>query len=173
MTTTSGLVTNAPHRLHVAHQLHVAPLSTRTCHHHTLAHAAPPGPLRGARHVVAATDYAPAANDEGVLLKPLKEELAPVEVLNVFNYARNLRERYNMGPVIGAGSFGVVRECTEITTGRRYACKTIPKTPKKGRCTPRYLLKLQSEVDAMVQLGTSLDAVYLKVPWSVFVCLWQ
>lgn len=112
--------------------------------------------------MVAATDYAPAANDEGVLLKPLKEELAPVEVLNVFNYARNLRERYSMGPVIGAGSFGVVRECTEVATGRRYACKTIPKTPKKGRCTPRYLLKLQSEVDAMVQLGTSLDAVYLK-----------
>ena len=144
------------------HQPHVAaPTSIQTCHaHHTLPHAAPLG--RGARHVVAATDYAPAANDEGVLLKPLKEELAPVEVLNVFNYARNLRERYSMGPVIGAGSFGVVRECTEVATGRRYACKTIPKTPKKGRCTPRYLLKLQSEVDAMVQLGTSLDAVYLK-----------
>ncbi len=142
-----------------------------------LQYTAPPSihhpPHRGSHQQLAATDYAPAANDEGVLLKPLKEELAPVEVQNVFNYARNLRERYNIGPVIGAGSFGVVRECTEIVTGRKYACKTIPKAPKKGKCTPRYLLKLQSEVDAMVQLGTSLDAVYLKVCFvGVCICVY-
>lgn len=47
--------------------------------------------------------------------------------------------------------------------GTHYACKTIPKIPKRGKGTPRYLLKLQTEVDAMVQLGPSLDAVYLKV----------
>ncbi len=35
--------------------------------------------------------------------------------------------------------------------------------PKRGGSTPRYLLKLQTEVDAMQQLGPSLDAVYLKV----------
>ena len=39
----------------------------------------------------------------------------------------------------------------------------VPKIPKRGKGTPRYLLKLQTEVDAMVQLGPSLDAVYLKV----------
>ncbi len=47
--------------------------------------------------------------------------------------------------------------------GTHFACKTIPKIPKRGKGTPRYLLKLQTEVDAMVQLGPSLDAVYLKV----------
>lgn len=36
--------------------------------------------------------------------------------------------------------------------------------PKRAGSTPRYLLKLQTEVDAMQQLGPSLDAVYLKVP---------
>ena len=45
----------------------------------------------------------------------------------------------------------------------RYACKTIPKIPKRGQSTPRYLLKLQTEVDAMQQLGPSFDAVSLKV----------
>ncbi len=35
--------------------------------------------------------------------------------------------------------------------------------PKRAGSTPRYLLKLQTEVDAMQQLGPSLDAVYLKV----------
>lgn len=109
-----------------------------------------------------ATDYAPAYSDEGVLLKPLKEELAPVQVQFVFNFPRDLSEKYTLGNVLGAGSFGVVREALEIATGKKYACKTIPKNPKRGKCTPRYLLKLQSEVDAMVQLGTSLDAVFLK-----------
>ena len=35
--------------------------------------------------------------------------------------------------------------------------------PKRAGSTPRYLLKLQTEVDGMQQLGPSLDAVYLKV----------
>ena len=65
--------------------------------------------------------------------------------------------------MLGAGSFGVVREAIELTTGRKFACKTIPKVPKRGKPTPRYLLKLQQEVDAMQQIGASFDAVYLKV----------
>ena len=71
--------------------------------------------------------------------------------------------RYKLGKVLGAGSFGVVREATEKLTKRRFACKTIPKAPKRGACTPRYLLKLQTEVDVMQQLGASLDSVHLKV----------
>ena len=74
--------------------------------------------------------------------------------------------RYELGKVLGAGSFGIVREAIGKRTGIHYACKTIPKVPKRGKGTPRYLLKLQTEVDAMVQLGPSLDAVYLKVSAS-------
>ncbi len=48
--------------------------------------------------------------------------------------------RYNVGKVLGAGSFGVVREVVEKGTGRRFACKTIPKIPKRGVCTPRWAL---------------------------------
>lgn len=74
--------------------------------------------------------------------------------------------RYELGKVLGAGSFGIVREAVGKRTGTHYACKTIPKIPKRGKGTPRYLLKLQTEVDAMQQLGPSLDAVYLKVSWK-------
>lgn len=65
--------------------------------------------------------------------------------------------------MLGAGSFGIVRVAVDRETGRRYACKTVPKIPKQGKPTPRYLLKLQQEVDAMQQLGGSFDAVYLRV----------
>jgi calcium-dependent protein kinase len=71
--------------------------------------------------------------------------------------------RYMVGKVIGAGSFGVVRDAVQRGTGIRYAVKSVPKTPKRGVPTPRYLLKLRQEVDAMQQLGASLDAVYLAV----------
>ena len=71
--------------------------------------------------------------------------------------------RYHVGHILGAGSFGIVREVTLRSTDRRYACKTVPKIPRRGNGTPRYLLKLQTEVDAMQQLGSSFDAVHLRV----------
>ena len=79
--------------------------------------------------------------------------------------------RYDIKGVLGAGSFGVVREAVDRASGRRYACKTIPKIPKRGKATPRYLLKLQQEVDAMQQLGASFDAVYLRVRPVEDICL--
>ena len=71
--------------------------------------------------------------------------------------------RYIIGKVIGAGSFGVVREAIQKGSGIPFAVKSVPKVPKRGVPTPRYLLKLRQEVDAMQQLGASLDAVYLAV----------
>ena len=71
--------------------------------------------------------------------------------------------RYIIGKIIGSGSFGVVREAIQKGTGIRFAVKSVPKVPKRGVPTPRYLLKLRQEVDAMTQLGASLDAVYLAV----------
>ena len=107
-------------------------------------------------------DYQARAGDSSVLHRPLKSELLPSEVRDVFGFPRNFRELYSLGAVLGAGSFGVVRECMEKSTGRKFAVKSIPKSPKNGKPTPRYLLKLQTEVDAMNQLGASLDAVYLQ-----------
>lgn len=107
-------------------------------------------------------DYAAKATDGAVLQRPLKSELMPTEIKDVFGYPRNLKERYSLGAVLGAGSFGVVREVTEKRTKRKYAVKTIPKSPKNAKSTPRYLLKLQTEVDAMGQIGASLDSVFLK-----------
>jgi calcium-dependent protein kinase len=107
-------------------------------------------------------DYKAKSGDSSVLQKPLRSELSASEVRNVFGFPRNMKEKYSLGKVLGAGSFGVVRRCTECSTGKKYAVKSIPKMPKNHKCTPRYLLKLQTEVDSMGQLGSSLDAVYLK-----------
>jgi len=107
-------------------------------------------------------DYTPSPTDSEVLRMPSKQELKPEEMTSVFGFPRDLRRRYEITDVLGAGSFGIVRVAVDRETGRRYACKTVPKIPKQGKPTPRYLLKLQQEVDAMQQLGGSFDAVYLR-----------
>ncbi|KAG1656568.1 hypothetical protein FOA52_009056 [Chlamydomonas sp. UWO 241] len=107
-------------------------------------------------------DYIANSVDSPVLQLNPRTELSPGEITKVFGYNRNLKEKYCLGKTIGAGSFGVVRECVEIATGRRYAVKTIGKVPKRGMSTPRYLLKLRTEVEIMQQLGTSFDAVTLQ-----------
>lgn len=114
------------------------------------------------QHICHSLDYVATCSDEGVLRYPARTELQTSEIAHVFGYARDLTNQYFIGKVIGAGSFGVVRACMEAATGRRYAVKTIGKVPKRGFSTPRYLLKLRTEVEIMQQLGYSLDAVNLK-----------
>jgi calcium-dependent protein kinase len=48
-----------------------------------------------------------------------------------------LPDNYHIGKVIGAGSFGTVREAVSIATGHTYAVKTVSKVPKRGPPTPR------------------------------------
>jgi calcium-dependent protein kinase len=68
---------------------------------------------------------------------PPRTELQPQDVTHVFGYPRDLTARYYLGRVLGAGSFGVVRECIGVSSGLRHAVKTIPKAPKRGPSTPR------------------------------------
>eukprot|EP00877_Chromochloris_zofingiensis_P003189 jgi/Chrzof1/12871/Cz07g10120.t1 len=117
--------------------------------------------------VSAHLDYVATASDEGVLKLPARTELDPAEIKNVYDYPRDLSARYYLGRVIGAGSFGVVREGIEVATGQRYAVKTVSKVPKRGQPTPRYLLKLRAEVEVMQQLGVSLNAVNLHDVFEV------
>jgi len=85
----------------------------------------------------------------------------------VFGYPRDLGAHWELGEVLGAGSFGVVRSATATDgSGRLAAVKTVAKTPRRGPATPRTLLKLRSEVDAMAQLGPSLDAVALHAAYE-------
>ncbi len=113
-------------------------------------------------------DQAQIACIRQVGLHAMRPQLHPGQVVGALLL---LSCRYTTGKVIGAGSFGIVREVTDRKTNRKYACKTIPKIPKRGKGTPRYLLKIQQEVDAMMQIGPSLDAVFLAVSgWPLGVC---
>ena len=107
-----------------------------------------------------------------MLRLPPKTELTPEETTSVFGYRRDFAETYEMGEVLGAGSFGVVRACRRRDgKGPAAAVKTIAKVPRRGPATPRHLLKLRSEADVMRQLGPSLDAVSLFEAFEDDACL--
>ena len=135
--------------------------------------AAPPAPAPAVPAAApVAPDYLAAATDCAVLKLPPKTELTPEEITDVFGYRRDFAEPYEMGEVLGAGSFGVVRACRRRDgKGPAAAVKTISKVPRRGAATPRHLLKLRSEADVMRQLGPSLDAVSLFETFEDDACL--
>ncbi|XP_027348937.1 calcium-dependent protein kinase 1-like isoform X2 [Abrus precatorius] len=44
----------------------------------------------------------------------------------------HLKEYYNLGPELGKGQYGTTFLCTEKATGKKYACKSIPKVKLVG-----------------------------------------
>lgn len=79
-----------------------------------------------------------------------------------FGYRRDLAQRVELGEVIGAGAYGVVRAATDVATGAPCACKSIPK--HRPRLEPAllagYAAKIRSEVDTHFALGHSLNIVF-------------
>lgn len=68
----------------------------------------------------------------------------------------SFRVRYVLGPVLGAGSFGVVRECTDRRSGRRFAVKSINKV---GGRVDWYLIQSAQTVIILAATKGSCRAV--------------
>jgi len=47
-------------------------------------------------------------------------------------FPRGLTDRYDLGQLLGAGGSGVVRVAVDKRTGKRWACKSIPKVREGG-----------------------------------------
>ena len=80
-----------------------------------------------------------------------------------FGYRRDLEQTYELGSVIGAGGYGVVRAAKDRATGEQLAVKSIPK--HRAGLSPQiaaaYRDKLRSEVETHARLGASLDVLFL------------
>lgn len=72
----------------------------------------------------------------------------------------DLRVKYEMGPELGKGGKGtVVYECTERTSGKKYACKSIPKAELKDWKAAE---ALKTEVEVMRLLSDHPHIVTFK-----------
>jgi len=71
---------------------------------------------------------------------------------------------YELGGVLGAGAYGVVRAAADRASGASWAVKSVPK--RRAGLSPQlqlaYEAKIRSEVDTHSQLGASLDVLYLR-----------
>jgi calcium-dependent protein kinase len=82
--------------------------------------------------------------------------------LTDFGFQRSLEKDLELGAVLGAGAYGVVRAAVDRRSGQQLAVKTIPKTLPRGadpRTLAGYLAKIHSEVDTHFALGHSLNVV--------------
>ena len=87
---------------------------------------------------------------------------AAVPSLKDYGFRRDMDAHLELGAVLGAGAYGVVRSATDKRTGQPLAVKSIPKALPRGadtRTAGGYVAKIHSEVDTHFALGHSLDVV--------------
>ncbi|KAJ3672300.1 hypothetical protein LUZ60_007021 [Juncus effusus] len=70
-----------------------------------------------------------------------------------------LEDLYVVGEMLGQGQFGTTYLCTEISTGNRYACKTIPK--RKLMC-PEDVNDVRREIQVMHHISGQRHIVAIK-----------
>uniref|UniRef100_A0A6T7UYB7 Protein kinase domain-containing protein n=1 Tax=Pyramimonas obovata TaxID=1411642 RepID=A0A6T7UYB7_9CHLO len=97
----------------------------------------------------------------------VNDAATPAQLTNVFDHSRELDSKYELGQVLGKGSFGVVRLGRSRTTKQLCAIKSLPKLPPMASrqadgeaSLSMYLTKLVDEVDTMVTLSSSPESVH-------------
>lgn len=91
----------------------------------------------------------------------LRVQNSPTTKLKDFGFVRNVEDTYEIGGLIGSGSFSTVREATHKETGEKFAVKSIKKRFKNGYLDSYLVARVQHEVDIYAHLGASLNIAYL------------
>uniref|UniRef100_A0A1D1YQ28 non-specific serine/threonine protein kinase n=1 Tax=Anthurium amnicola TaxID=1678845 RepID=A0A1D1YQ28_9ARAE len=78
-------------------------------------------------------------------------------------HTSHLLERYDLGGQLGWGQFGVIRECNDIFTGEKFACKSIA---KDRLVTEGDVRSLKLEIEIMSRLSGHPNVVELKAVYE-------
>ncbi|KAK9808397.1 hypothetical protein WJX73_000117 [Symbiochloris irregularis] len=79
-----------------------------------------------------------------------------------FSWPFGFETRYELGEVLGRGSFGTVRVATDRRNGQVLAVKIIPKTSTKKNIEPeRILHRIHEEVDVLQRIQKCSEALHL------------
>eukprot|EP00210_Caulerpa_lentillifera_P006665 g6368.t1 len=80
----------------------------------------------------------------------------------IFNrFLREFEENYELGNVLGSGSFSTVYMATRRSTGDQFAVKIMKKSFEEGYLSKHCVNHIQHEVDILNKLGPSLNVAYL------------
>ncbi|KAJ7952383.1 Calcium-dependent protein kinase [Quillaja saponaria] len=75
----------------------------------------------------------------------------------------NLKDHYVLGEQLGWGQFGVIRACTDKSTGEVFACKSIP---KDRLVTHEDICSIKLEIEIMTTLSRHPNVVGLKAVYE-------
>ena len=96
----------------------------------------------------------------------VNDSATPAKLTHIFHHSREMHRQYELGQVLGKGSFGVVRLGRARNTKELCAIKSLPKLPplasrqSDGEASlSTYLTKLVDEVDTMVTMSATPESV--------------
>lgn len=96
----------------------------------------------------------------------VNDSATPAKLTHIFHHSREMHQQYELGQVLGKGSFGVVRLGRARNTKELCAIKSLPKLPplasrqSDGEASlSTYLTKLVDEVDTMVTMSATPESV--------------
>lgn len=76
-----------------------------------------------------------------------------------------MTRHYELGRLIGAGTFGTVHEAVQRTSGKKVAVKTMHKKFSGEFLEKHYVRRVRHEVDIYMHMGNSLNVAHL---WDVY-----
>jgi serine/threonine protein kinase len=81
--------------------------------------------------------------------------------MHACRFKREMTRHYELGKLIGAGTFGTVHEAVCRRTGRVFAVKTIHKRFTGQFLERKFVRRVQHEVDICMHMGNSLNVAHL------------
>eukprot|EP00798_Chlamydomonas_sp_ICE-L_P012361 gene12361-15542_t len=93
-------------------------------------------------------------------------EVAAKAATPMIGYPPGLEQKYSLGDSLGSGGFGSVRVAVQITTGNKFACKSIKKKldiPSVSEDTLRqHIENIKREITVLHRLRGTLNVVHLE-----------
>ncbi|KAF8058936.1 CPK9 [Scenedesmus sp. PABB004] len=114
----------------------------------------------------------PPARVAGALVEAGAAGAAQPRVVDSFGFKHSFHDEFELGSMIGSGSFGVVHVATHAKSGRRYAVKSMSKVfDGAGHLDAAFVARVQHEVDVARHMGQSLNIIHLVEAYEDDVCV--
>ncbi|KAI8465162.1 MAG: kinase-like domain-containing protein [Monoraphidium minutum] len=83
-----------------------------------------------------------------------------------FGFRGGFADDYDLGPMLGAGSFATVHVAVSRATGEKFAVKTLPKRFLGEYLEPMFSARVRHEVDVYRTMGQSLNVAHLEAAYE-------
>eukprot|EP00775_Hariotina_reticulata_P009371 gene9371-9534_t len=103
-------------------------------------------------------------------VEPAHHHASP-HLITSFGFRPHFHEEFELGPMLGSGSFGVVHVALHLKSGRKYAVKSIPKRFFGQYLEQHFVARIQHEVDVARHMGQSLNVIHLVEAFEDDVCV--